>query len=387
MTKLPTTTIRSISDVVTKGTTPTSLGRAFTSNGVRFIKVETITANGNYLPNKVAYIDADTHNILRRSQLRQDDILFSIAGALGRTTVVDISWLPANTNQAFAIIRPSKRSEINSRYLLWALRSQDISHRISEINVQAAQANLSLEQVRDFEIPVPDIETQNLIAAALEDADGLVTALERLIAKKQSIKQGIMQQLLTGKTRLPGFNESWRSRLLSEMLSYEQPGRFLVKTSKQLDVGRIPVLTAGKTFILGHTNESHGVYTAHPVIIFDDFTTASKYVDFNFKAKSSAMKILSAKTGMNLRFIYERMQLIDFPLNDHKRYWISEYSKQELLVPDEHEQIAISSIIADAAYEIETLRSRLAKAQVIKQGMMQGLLTGRTRISVDTAQP
>jgi type I restriction enzyme S subunit len=206
-----------------------------------------------------------------------------------------------------------------------------------------------------------------------------------LIAKKQAIKQGMMQQLLTGKRRLPGFDKPWSPRRLTDMLSYEQPGRFLVQTSKQLESGRVPVLTAGKTFILGYTNESHGVYTKHPVIIFDDFTTASKYVDFDFKAKSSAMKILSAKAGTNLRFAYEWMQLIDFPLGDHKRYWISEYSKQEIHVPSEEEQEAISAVIADADVELRVLRSRLAKANAVKQSMMEQLLTGRTRLPVAEA--
>lgn len=210
----------------------------------------------------------------------------------------------------------------------------------------------------------------------------MIATLENAIAKKQAIKLGMMQQLLTGGTRLPGFTNTWTLRRLSDLLSYEQPSLFLVKTSKQLTTGHVPVLTAGKTFILGYTNEPDGIYKSHSVIIFDDFTTDSKYVDFDFKAKSSAMKILSKKSGVDLRFIYERMQLIDFPISDHKRYWISEYSKQELLVPDEHEQVAISTIIADASAEIETLRSRLQKARSIKQGMMQELLTGRTRLPI-----
>lgn len=240
--------------------------------------------------------------------------------------------------------------------------------------------HLNVGDMLDFVVPIPPIKEQIEIANALDTMASTIYSLERLISKKQAVKQGMMQQLLTGKTRLPGFTHPWRLRRINEMLSYEQPGRFLVTTSKQLDAGPVPVLTAGKTFILGYTNESHGIYTAQPVIIFDDFTTASKYVDFAFKAKSSAMKILSAKAEVNLRFIYERMQLIDFPLSDHKRYWISEYSKQELLVPDEREQIAISSAIADAEDEINNLREQLAKTHVINQGMMQELLTGRTRL-------
>src|SRR5262245_1167076 len=109
--------VRDISEVVTKGTTPTSIGRAFTNRGVRFVKVETVAEDGRLVPGMESYIDAETQKLLRRSQLREGDILFSIAGALGRTTMVPSSWLPANTNQAFAIIRPSSREQnVRPRY-------------------------------------------------------------------------------------------------------------------------------------------------------------------------------------------------------------------------------------------------------------------------------
>ena len=240
--------------------------------------------------------------------------------------------------------------------------------------------------LKDVKIAWPEsIEEQRHVAEFISDADKTITSLESMIVKKQAIRQGMMQQLLTGRTRLPGFSAQWGQQQLSDLLSYEQPWRYLVQTTKQLESGRVPVLTAGKTFVLGYTNETHGVYKAHPVIIFDDFTTASKYVDFDFKAKSSAMKILKARPGVDLRFVYERLQVIDFPLGDHKRYWISEYSKFEIEVPDEAEQRAIGMVSADLDRELRALQARLAKARDIRQGMMQQLLTGRTRLPVPEA--
>lgn len=244
---------------------------------------------------------------------------------------------------------------------------------------------IGLDYFRQLQIPLPAIREQRKIARQLADVDEQIASLGRHIAKKQAIKNGMMQQLVTGRERLPGFADPWSSRRLCDLLDYEQPGRYLVESSKQLESGRVPVLTAGKTFVLGYTNETHGIYRAHPVIIFDDFTTASKYVDFDFKAKSSAMKILSAKADVDLRFMYERMQLIDFPLGDHKRYWISEYSKQDVIVPGEMEQRAIAEVIADLDDEIKLLKRRLAKARSVKVGMMQELLTGRTRLPVAEA--
>src|SRR5690606_32258915 len=98
----------------------------------------------------------------------------------------------------------------------------------------------------------------------------------------------------------------------------------------------IPVLTAGKTFILGYTNEQHGIFKKDlPVIIFDDFTTATQFVDFPFKAKSSAMKILSAKPGSHIKFMYELMKMLRYEVGGHERHWISEFASMPVLIPQD----------------------------------------------------
>ena len=123
----------------------------------------------------------------------------------------------------------------------------------------------------------------------------------------------------------------WKEYTLGELLQYEQPTAYIVKSTDYNDNYKTPVLTAGKTFILGYTNERQGVYDELPVIIFDDFTTASQYVNFKFKVKSSAMKILKANAGLVLpKFVFYRMQIIKFDASTHKRYWIQHYSKIKL---------------------------------------------------------
>ena len=123
---------------------------------------------------------------------------------------------------------------------------------------------------------------------------------------------------------------------LGDILEYEQPNMYIVKNTNYDKKFDTPVLTAGQSFILGYTNEKENIFKAkeNPVIIFDDFTTASKYVDFDFKVKSSAMKILKAREGINIKYIYYAMKNIKFDNQLHKRYWISEYSKIKLLIPD-----------------------------------------------------
>lgn len=130
-------------------------------------------------------------------------------------------------------------------------------------------------------------------------------------------------------------DQKWPMAELGEVLDYEQPTKYIVSSENYSDEYKIPVLTAGKTFILGYTNETQGIYDKDlPVIIFDDFTTAIKYVDFPFKVKSSAMKILHAnKEKVDINFIFYIMQKIKFSNSTHKRYWISEYSKLKIPLP------------------------------------------------------
>lgn len=268
---------------------------------------------------------------------------------------------------------------VDPSFILHSILARDFTNFAVSVSARSGIPKINREELAEYRMLVPNSAEQSAIGRALDDADSLISITERLIVKKQAIKQGLMQNLLTGRTRLPGFSGDWKKRRLGDVLEYEQPGRYLVSSTDYATTGT-PVLTAGKTFLLGYTPEQHGVYDNVPVIIFDDFTTASKYVDFPFKAKSSAMKILSARPGVNLRYIYERMQLINFIAVDHKRRWIAEYSKIEIGVPTDAEQHAIAEVLGDADREIALLRGRLAKSRAIKNGMMQQLLTGRSRL-------
>ena len=132
------------------------------------------------------------------------------------------------------------------------------------------------------------------------------------------------------------------------LLDYEQPSRYIVKLTEYSNDYDIPVLTAGQTFILGYTNEKDNIYKAdknNPVIIFDDFTAGNHWVDFNFKVKSSAMKILRAKEGVNLRYCYHCIKTIRVDTTEHKRLWISHYSQIKIPIPSIETQEKIVKIL------------------------------------------
>ena len=280
------------------------------------------------------------------------------------------------------VYKISDFSERLNGYYFYLFFSNNFYHRIMSMTAKSSVDSVRREMIADMLISFPPTKAeQETIAEAISDADALIESLGKLIAKKRNIKQGAMQQLLTCKKRLPGFSGEWETKKLGNFLDYEQPTSYLVTDTEYNNNNQTPVLTAGKTFILGYTNEEFGVFKNLPVIIFDDFTTASKFVEFPFKAKSSAMKMLIPKNDeVNMRFIYEIMKRISFPLGDHKRHWIGEYQYIEVSVPSPAEQEAIAQILRDMDAEIEALEQKRDKYKMIKQGMMQELLTGKTRL-------
>ena len=151
---------------------------------------------------------------------------------------------------------------------------------------------------------------------------------------------------------------------LDNLLSFEQPTPYLVKSTEYDDSFDTPVLTAGQSLLLGYTNETDGIYEAskeNPCIIFDDFTTSFHWIDFSFKVKSSAMKMLRPKKGVNFRFVYYSMCGINFVPGGHQRHWISKYSQFEIPIPSLSEQTRIVGILDTFSSAIDNLKEQIAQ--------------------------
>ena len=163
---------------------------------------------------------------------------------------------------------------------------------------------------------------------------------------------------------------------LGELLPFEQPTAYIVKSTDYCDAYATPVLTAGKSFILGKTNETDGIFDQLPVIIFDDFTTATQFVNFRFKVKSSAMKILHINTDLVIpKYIFYRLQIIQFDHSTHKRYWIQSYSKIKVLIPPLDEQFRIVARIEEFFSEldkaVDTLKTTKEQLAVYRQAVLK----------------
>ena len=163
---------------------------------------------------------------------------------------------------------------------------------------------------------------------------------------------------------------------LGELLPFEQPTAYIVKSTDYSDAYATPVLTAGKSFILGKTNETDGIFNQLPVIIFDDFTTATQFVNFRFKVKSSAMKILHINTDSVIpKYIFYLLQIIQFDHSTHKRYWIQSYSKIKVLIPtlDEQSRIVarIEELFSELDKAVDTLKTTKEQLEVYRQAVLK----------------
>jgi type I restriction enzyme S subunit len=356
----------------------------YKADGIRIIRVSDTTFDSIKKDNCI-YVDERRINEFRNWKLEKSDLIFSTVGSkppmydsmVGKAILIKKEFADNLLNQNAVLIRAKDKSEPIQELLLNHFRTKRYLQHIEGIyRGNANQASITLVDLFNFKIPLPSTKAeQTAIANALSDADALISSLEKLIKKKRNIKQGAMQELLKPK-------KGWVVKKLGDFLDYEQPTDYLVRDTEYNDFNQTPVLTAGKTFILGYTNEEEGIFKKLPVIIFDDFTTTIKYVDFPFKAKSSAMKMLIPKTeNVNLRFVFELMLQIKYLPGDHKRHWIGEYRQMEIMVPaSENEQNEIATILSDMGNEITSLEKKLSKSKMLKQGMMQELLTGKIRL-------
>jgi len=203
-----------ICELVTKGTTPTSIGYKYTTDGINFVKIESIDINGRFKPEKFAHINEATNEALKRSQLKNGDILFSIAGALGRVAIVPEDILPANTNQALAIIRIKEGVPLLREYLFSALSTGYSLEQIEKFRGGVAQQNLSLAQVKSFKIPIPPLPEQKRIVAILDEAfaaiDQAKAHIERNIQNAEELFQSKLNEIFSQR------GEGWEESKLGE---------------------------------------------------------------------------------------------------------------------------------------------------------------------------
>ena len=213
-------------------------------------------------------------------------------------------------------------------------------------------------------IGIPSKGEQKKIATLLRLIDERISTQNKIIEKLESLIKGIRNDVFGKLRKSVGFNA-----MICDVLSYEQPHSYLVEDTEYTNEGT-PVLTANKAFVLGYTSEIEGIYDKGDCVIFDDFTLDCKYVDFSFKVKSSAIKILTAKNKELLRYTFEFLKYLDLSTEEHKRHYITETQNQEFILPT----VQIVRTIAHAFYALSLWKETIVKQRYAFEKQKQYLL-------------
>ena len=240
---------------------------------------------------------------------------------------------------------------------------------------------LTAPQLGNYKIFFPTGEEQEKIGSFFKQLDDTITLHQRECDLLAKMKKSYLQKMFPKngedkpEIRFAGFTDAWEQRKLGEIFNYEQPTKYIVKSTEYDDTFNTPVLTAGKSFLLGYTDEITGIKNAtvdNPVVIFDDFTTGSHYVDFPFKIKSSAMKLLSLNDNSdNFYFMFNTLKNIKYVPQSHERHWISKFSEFEIYKPSQEEQQKIGSFFKQLDDTIALHQRELDSLKKMKKSLLQ----------------
>ena len=368
------TTINDISKSILYGVSES----AKTNGKYRLLRITDIQ-NNSVQWDSVPYTDFD-ENKAKPYLLSDGDILFARTGAtVGKSYLVQ--GLTEEAIYASYLIRVQTYDAVLPQYLKFYFESGYYWEQIEQGSVGVGQPNVNGTILGNLHVPIPPIHEQFRIVSELSKWMGIIDIIENSQTDLQALikqtKSKILDLAIHGKLvpqdpndepaldllkrinpdftpcdngHYPQLPDGWCKCRLEDIVEYEQPQAYIVNSTDYDDRYLTPVLTAGKSFVIGYTNETEGIYQNTPCIIFDDFTTDSKLVDFPFKVKSSAMKILKVADDIEIEYVAMFMNITRLIGDTHKRYWISEYSKLCIPIPPKEEQKRIINA-ANAMFE------------------------------------
>jgi type I restriction enzyme S subunit len=338
-----------------------------------------------------------------RSTVQEGDLVYALRGRLGEVRRIGASTAGANLTQGTARLSP--KDGVVSDYLQWAMRSPRVAEQ-TEISAKGTTfREITLADLRRIHLPVPPLDEQRSIAAVLGDVDALLSGLDRLIAKKRDLKQTVMQQLLTGRTRLPGFDGRWEVRQWGEVISHCFSGATPRRNRPEFYQGSIRWITSGELNynVIFDTIEkiSREAVTETNLTVLPEGTFLMAITGLEAEGTRGACAIVGAPSATNQScmavfptaalktkylfhyYVYRGKSLaLQYCQGTKQQSYTASLVKQLpiYLPPSPTEQTAIACVLADMDSELSALESRRNKARALKQGMMQELLTGSTRL-------
>ena len=348
-----------------------------------FLNAGNVTKAG-FRFNECAFISQEKDERLSKGKLKRDDIVLTTRGTVGNFAYFDseVPFEHIRINSGMVILRRNSNT-LDTNYLYALLRSHLVDLQIERLTFGSAQPQLTVKGISEFAIVVPTLPEQVAIAEALSDADGLIESLEQLLVKKRQLKQGAMQELLTGKKRLPGSCGEWEVKRLGEIAHIKTGGR---NNQDKVEEGEYPFFVRSATVERINTYS----YDCEAILIPGEGGIGNifHYILGRFDVHQRVYAITQFSPETSGRFVYfymaekfgaHAMQNSVKATVDSLR--LPTFQNFEIAMPPTaEEQTAIAAILSDMDTELAALEAKLAKARAIKQGMMQELLTGRIRL-------
>lgn len=303
----------------------------------------------------------------------KDTLFFTIAANIG-----DVGFASFDTACPDSLIGITPNNRVNRHWLYHELKSRKSS--FESLATQNAQLNINLEKLRPYLLPIPPILEQRAIATALSDVDALLAKIDQLIAKKRDLKQAAMQQLLTGKTRLPGFSGEWQVKRLGDVVEIKK-GQLI--TEKTVVFGDIPVIAGGKRPAYFHNEPNR---TGKTITVSASGASAGYVALFESPIFASDCSTISESEHYSIEFIFFQLQLSQDTIyraqtgGAQPHIHAVDLAPIKIGYPGLEEQTAIATVLSDMDSELAALQARRDKTRALKQGMMQALLTGKIRL-------
>ena len=311
--------------------------------------VRTVDLKKDFTNNDFVYVDEFAYDFLWRVQLKEPNIVLPNIGTnIGEKYYVSPKDLPKEKN----VLGPNAillRSKCNdTHFVYFRLSTSSYDNEMKKLVGASGQPKFNKTDLKKVRLFIPSLKEQKKISYFLGLLEERIATQNKIIDKLQSLIKGIRNDVFGKLRKNIGFNA-----VVGDVLDYEQPQSYIVEDTEYTNEGT-PVLTANKAFVLGYTLETVGIYDKGDCIIFDDFTLDCKYVDFPFKVKSSAIKILTAKNKELLRYTFEFLKYLDLSTEEHKRHYIAETQNQELILPNEQMVKTIAHIFSTLSLRMET---------------------------------
>jgi len=344
---------------IVSGTTPKTGIKEYWDGDLNWITPAEISENDIFIKETERKITLKGAESCSLRLMPKGTVLFSSRAPIGKVAIADN---PMYCNQGFKNFICS--DIIFNKYLYYFLKYNH--DYLNSLGRGATFKEISKSIISQVEILLPNIETQRQICKKLDNITKQIHLKKKQLQKYDLIVKSQFTEMFE--------NKNFEQVLLSEVIDYEQPTKYIVASENYKDEYETPVLTAGKSFILGYTNETEGIYNGsiNPTLIFDDFTTDCKYVDFDFKVKSSAMKLLHLRNNSEqILYYFYAINKIRFKPENHQRHWISKFANFTIEKPPIEQQTQFANFVKHIDKLKFSIKQSIEKLENCYNSLMQ----------------